>query len=384
MKRFLTKTATVFVLLLSGNVAHPQLSMQNGIASIVDPILLGTGRPEDYTTSTSVYPRALGERQPTESEKKLIVRLNALMDRTRAKALALIDGSDVVWTRYRDDYLKYEHFLSMSVAKSILSVATGIGICQDKLTLDTAAMTFVPELKDKDLGHARVKHLLTMTSGTWEGNRDSSIFSDEQRLYLMTGAMNLMDVLTTDKVSSSVKKFFSPKRKPGEIFAYRSTDPLVLSIMLERATGIPYGEFIEQEILLPAGIQHAAVSGRDSSGFPRADGVLRMKLMDWIRVALWIREQRDSDTCLGHYLQEATRKHLPTHPKSNYPPRLQSYGYFFGVDNKYAPDTYWAVGFGGQEIGWSTKSQKMLLSFANSDEHVVDLEKIYSEWLNDH
>jgi CubicO group peptidase (beta-lactamase class C family) len=357
--------------------------MQNGIASIQDPILLGDGRPEDYTTSTSINPRKLGKREPSATEGKLILRLNELMHQTRAKALALIDGSDVVWYGYRDDYLKYEHFVSMSVAKSILSVATGVAICQNKLTLDTKAMAFVSELKDKDLGQAQVKHLLTMTSGTWEGNPDSTIFSNEQRLYLMSGAMNHMDVLTTDKVSSGVQKFFSPKRKPGEFFAYRSTDPLVLGIMLERATGIPYGKFIEKEILLPAGIENTAVSGRDTSGFPRADGVLRMTLMDWIRVAIWIKEQRDSETCLGRYLKEATRKQVPTHVGSHYPQRLHGYGYLFGVENEFVPDTYWAIGFAGQEIAWSTRSQKMVMSFANSDEHVVELEKIYAEWLND-
>lgn len=383
MRNLNIKSLVVMGVMLTAQCALAQLTMKDGIASIEDPILLGDGRFEDYATEVAPVPRELLKRTPTQKEEKLIGKLEGLLKSTRAKAFAMVDGGKVVWTGYQDAYLMHERFVSMSVSKSILSVATGVAICKDKLSFDTKAVDLVPELKDKDLGQALIKHLLTMTSGTWEGNSDSSILSQEQRMLLMTGSMNLLQVLTTDLVSSGVQGFFSPKRKPGDVFAYRSTDPLLLAIMLERATGLPYGKFLADEILIPAGISQPAFSGRDMSGFPRADGVLRMKLDDWIRVAIWIKEQSTAETCLGSYLRDATQQKVANRVKSNYPQRLKGYGYFFGLDNEYAPDTYWAVGFAGQEIGWSRNSQKIVLGFANSDLHIKEFEKIYGEWLVD-
>lgn len=353
------------------------LTMKNGVASIEDPILLGTGRYEDYKTSTSTTPRYLKEREPSTTEQELISRLESLMDKTRVKTFAMVDGDEIVWTGYRGDYLKHAHLLSMSVSKSILSVATGISMCQKNLSFDTKVVELIPELSGTGLADAMVRHLLTMTSGTWRGYRDSSIMSQSQRMKFRGGLMNFMDLLKSKQVSSKVNSTI----KPGDVFAYRSTDPLVLGIMLDRANGVPYGEYIQNEILIPAGIEHPAFSGRDFSGYSRVDGVLRMKLMDWVRVAVWIKEQSEKDSCLGNYLQAATTKQRSNVKGSNYPQRLKGYGYLFGTHNEYAPDTYWAVGFGGQEIGWSKNSKKIVLSFSNSDEHVVEFEKIYSEWL---
>lgn len=383
MQSLIFKSLIAMGLALSVQCTYAQLTFKDGVASIEDPILLGDGRFEDYHTAVATVPRELQQRSPTETEKRLIGKLEERLRDSRARAFAMVDGGKLVWTGYQAPYLLHERFVSMSVAKSILSVATGMAICNEKLSFETKAVDLVPELNGKDLGQAQVKHLLTMTSGTWEGNPDSSIFSNEQRMLLMTGNINHLQVLTSDRVSTAVQSFFSPKRKPGDVFAYRGTDPLLLAIMLERATGMSYGKFIEQEILIPAGIGTSVILGRDFSEFPRADSVLRMRLDDWIRVAIWIKEQSTAATCLGNYLQDAIQTKVANRVKSNYPQRFKGYGYFFGTDSENAPGTYWAVGFAGQEIGWSKNSSKIVLSFANSDLHVTDFEKIYGEWLSE-
>jgi CubicO group peptidase (beta-lactamase class C family) len=93
-----------------------------------------------------------------------------------------------------------------------------------------------------------------MSSGTWEGNGDTTIWSPQQAAAIGTGAMNWVDLLATRKVSEAQTNLFGTKRKPGEEFGYGSTGPLVLGVMLNRSTGMTYAKWVEQQVLIPAGI----------------------------------------------------------------------------------------------------------------------------------
>lgn len=357
------------------------LYMQNGFSFIEDPILLGDGRAEDATVNAAATPSRLVARPPTPDEALLFAEVVALYPKSRAQAIALLDEGGIVLETYRDDYLRFTKLVSMSMSKSVLAVAVGAVLCEAKLTMDTKASDLIPRLRGTDLGDAAVRHLLTMTSGTWEGNFDSSIIDDRQRAELSAGKIGLLDVLVTEKVSSAVNPFFASKRLPGQVFSYRSTDPLVLAHMIERATGESYAGILQRTVLHPAGVADTVIVGRDYFGFPRADGVLRMVLKDWIRLALWIKAKQQTDDCLGKFIQEATTKRVDNRPRSNFPQSFKGYGYYFGVDSEWSPNTFWAVGFGGQRIGWSRSSQKIIVTFGNSDQHIEALERIYARWL---
>lgn len=378
MKRIIT----LAVFLFFHFYLSAQVILTNDVSSIEDPILLGDGRFEDYKTSVSKSPRVIENREASSQELMLIDKAQKLLNSSRIKNIVLIDGEKVVLKEFKEPYLKHERFLSMSISKSILSVATGITICKGNISLDTKSSDLIPELLGKDLGLAKLSHLLSMTSGTWEGNKDSSIYDQDQRLLLSTGNISHLQILTSPKVSSAEwSGLFKPKRKAGEVFSYRSTDPLVVALMLEKANAKSYGEFIESEILLPAGIESYAISGRDFFNNPRADSVLRMKLDDWIRLTIWINEQLHSESCIGSYLKEATSTQVANRIGSKFPQNFKSYGYFFGIENVLVKNSFWAVGLGGQRIGWSKNSNKMIISFSNSDENINQIEQLFTDWI---
>lgn len=376
-----------FIALIAFSIFHiylpAQVILKNGVSSLEDPILLGDGRFEDYKSSVSKPPRIIENRKPSEAELVLIEKARKLIKSSRIKTIALIDGDKLVWKGLTEPYLQHERFLSMSISKSILSIAAGITICKNNISLDTKSSDIIPELQGKDLGEAKLKHLLTMSSGTWEGNQDSSIYDQDQRLLLSTGNISHLQILTSNKVSTAEwNGLFSPKRQPGEVFAYRSTDPLVAALMLEKVNDKSYGEFIQDEILLPAGIESSAISGRDFFNNPRPDSVLRMKIDDWVRLTIWINEQIHSESCIGDYLKEATSSQVKNRIGSRFPQNFKSYGYFFGLENDLVKNSFWAVGLGGQRIGWSKNSNKMIISFSNSDQNIGELEQLFSDWIN--
>lgn len=64
-------------------------------------------------------------------------------------------------------------------------------------------------------------------------------------------------------------------------------------------------------------------------------------------------------------------------------PAFDGYGYFVWTGTRYAPGTFWAAGWGGQRIGWSTRpdNARILLTFGNSDRLMPELYRAASPWI---
>ncbi len=291
--------------------------------------------------------------------------------------MALVNGRDIVWINYKPPAKPDSLLLSMSIAKTITSAAVGKAICDGKLTFDTTAEEIVPELKGTDLGLATVRNLLMMTSGTWEGNPDTTIWTPEQRQQLVSGAISILDLLKSKKVSDAHSSLFSGKRKAGEAFAYRATDTLLLGVMINRATGQTFAEWVEQKILLPAGIESVAVIMQDHFKYALNAGSIRMTARDWIRFAVWMKESQQEKGCFGDYLKQATKKQISNNMATQ---NWSGYGYFIWTENVQLRDSYWARGYGGQRIAWNQSNSRMLVVFSNVQNIDSDLSMLYRKW----
>ena len=116
-----------------------------------------------------------------------------------------------------------------------------------------------------------------------------------------------------------------------------------------------------------------------------ADCTLKMALSDWVRLAIYIQEQRDQPTCFGQYIRDLGRTQIaiPKIPGVN--GYFSGYGFLTWTDNDMVPSTAWAVGAYGQRIGWSIKERntKVFLSFGDGSD--PDMNKIYplaNRWIN--
>ena len=72
-------------------------------------------------------------------------------------------------------------------------------------------------------------------------------------LYPVLGLLNLAELIATDRISKAARGAFS-EYQPGEVFAYKSTDPMTLGLMVSRATGMPLSQWIQEQVLNPRGI----------------------------------------------------------------------------------------------------------------------------------
>ena len=379
MKGFLPSVLVFAFTALRLAGAQAQLPTTNGYAMAPDDWLVSNGQKWHYWTRTAQPPSTLVRREPSRDESSVVEDARRLFGKGPARAMALVNGNEIVWTAFREPASEKTRLFSFSMGKTVNAMAVGKAICQGKLAMDTVAADLVPELKGKDLGAATVRDLLRMSSGTWEGNPDSTIYSPEQWAAVLAGTMSYLDILVTPKVSSAPTGLFVGKRKPGEVFAYRGTDPFLLGIMISRSTGTAYAKWVEQEVLLPAGIATPGVIGQDHFGYGHAEGNVRLVLDDWIRFAAWVKDNEEAQGCFGDFVRAASRTQIANSSKA-FGKLFDGYGYLIWTENVRARDSYWARGHGGQCIGWNHKNRRILVAFSNNESYMDDLSMLYRDW----
>ena len=123
-----------------------------------------------------------------------------------------------------------------SMCKTITGLCIGILVGEGRLDIDTPAYRLVgdglPALLSRRTKSITVRHLLSMSSGVF---------------------FNEIGAVTEE---NWVRAFFdsSVSFVPGTKFAYNSMNSYILSVIVERITGVPLAAFAEERIFRPLGI----------------------------------------------------------------------------------------------------------------------------------
>mgnify|MGYP003346312793 CR=1 FL=1 len=351
-----------------------------------DEWLLSTGQPWHYRTTASGNGAPIGQRPPTPSETRVVMDAKGLVEAYGIKVIALLEGGDVVDIVARPNVGLNTLLLSASMGKTVTAVAVGKAICEGRLQLDTRADAVVPLLRGRDLGAATLRQLMQMSSGVTEPPpRDATgITRDEVERYVQ-GTESLEALVASPRVSTA-QGIGGKKYRPGERFSYKSIDPFTVAEMLQYAAQMPAARWVDRKLLADIPIGNQAILGTNQRGdFVGAEGGIRMSLQDWIRFAAYVQRQRILDGCFGAYLKEMSRTQIKIPMIDGINGYFAGYGFFTWTDNTLAKNTFWAVGYGGQRIGWSTNPavRRMFLMFSNSaDKDMNAIYPVADRWIN--
>jgi len=371
------------VLCLVATIASAQMPESvGGVRYLPDEVLLAKrGLPWAYAIKSSQTPMTLRTRSPLPAEQKVIERARWLLNNRQAKAIALMDGPTVVYAEYKFPASDNSLFYGASITKTVTAMAIGQAICAGKLKMQDRAGELVAELANLAVAKATVKDLLRMASGAAKAANASDPFSgniltDRNKREWTAGQIDLAKLVSEDRVARAERGVFG-QLEPGEVFAYKNTDPLILGLMLNRATGMSYANWVQQTIFDPMGATGPGWIGQDPKKQALADAGIHLQMQDWIRFAWWVLQASQSADCLGSYVREASRRQIRTGYKIH-----AGYGYLTWTDISSAPETYWAAGYGGQRIGWSYEGKRMIVAFSNASDWMEDLYLLYREWRN--
>jgi CubicO group peptidase (beta-lactamase class C family) len=170
------------------------------------------------------------------------------------QGFVVLDGDKIVKEWYASGFSKDSTFQSWSMAKSFTSDAIGVAVGEGKIrSLDDKVTDYVPELAGSGYGDVTLHNLLRMASGVqWNET------IDDIPLHL---SVSLGLSSTLQFAGTRVRGW-----EPGTKFNYASMDTAVLALVLQRATGVPYYQYLQEKIWGPAGMASGAFVGNDHHG----------------------------------------------------------------------------------------------------------------------
>ncbi len=202
--------------------------------------------------------------------------LDTLLASTGTTAFLVIKDDTILYEEYFNGYTDNSIITSFSVAKSITSLLIGMAIDDGYIgSLNDPVTQYIPELLQVDPNYQNItlEHLLSMKSGI--AFKDTDIpWHDKSRAYYHP---HLRDVVTQLPLAEA----------PGGEFVYNTFNPIILGIVLERATGQTVAQYTEARLWQCLGMAYDASWSIDSEedGMAKMESGLNARAIDFAKIA---------------------------------------------------------------------------------------------------
>jgi CubicO group peptidase (beta-lactamase class C family) len=250
--------------------------------------------------------------------------LEEYLDASGTTAFLVIHDDRLLYERYFDGYDESSIHTSFSMAKSFAAALVGIAIDEGHINSVNEPITnYIPELLEKDerFESITIRHLLTMSSGIkYEegGDLPWSEEADDTKTYYATDLRKL--ALENSRIEG----------EPGEYFEYNNYNPLLIGMILERATGMSVSRYLQQKLWKPMGMEADGSWSLDSTenGFEKMESGVNARARDFARFGMLFAEEGNWEgrqLISRGWVEESTRADTSTDPS-------QDYQYFWWVN----------------------------------------------------
>jgi len=246
------------------------------------------------------------------------------VDQHRIHNILILKNSKLVFEEYFEGYalnmnvpsfdgalMQYDkntdHFMA-SVSKSVTSVIFGIAVKDGYITdLDNKVIDYFPQFTDVltgDKANITIRHLLTMTCGL-AFDESSYLYGDPRN--------ELTQVIAMDDPLNFI--FSKPLlTSPGTQFHYSSACGIVLSAILEEATGMSFLDYANENLFDPLQSEGGSWSAMHSGLF-LASGGLYFKARELSKIGLlFLNEGQWEGTQIitEDWIQSSQEEHIST------------------------------------------------------------------------
>ncbi len=292
---------------------------------------------------------------------------------SQTTSFIVIKDDAILYEGYFNGYSRDSIVTSFSVAKSFTSALVGIAIDEGYIGgVNDLMVEYLPELKGKGFDELTIRHLLNMSSGIrFVPDDEVSLvgeltqFSDGKLAYYYPDMRSLALQVKSDG------------ERPGTRFNYNKYHPLLLGMILERTTGRPVAEYLQEKIWKPLGMEYPASWSLDSeaSGFEKMESGINARAIDFAKFGRLFLNNGDWNG--EQIISEAwVRESTSPDPNDNRPWRSYAYwkeanGYYkymwWGMLRPDGSYDFAAQGHLGQWIYVSPREKVVIVRFGMDD-----------------
>jgi len=260
-----------------------------------------------------------GAEARVEAQFEQILAVNdfeTFLEETETQAFIVIQDDAILYEKYLNGAQRDTLMTSFSVAKSYASALIGIAIEEGYInSVDDPITDYLPELAERDPGYEAItiRHLLLMASG---------LAYQELR----PGVFNSDDLITThyDDQRQAALEFTNIQDPPGGYFSYNKYHPQLLGLILERSTGVPVADYLQEKIWDPLGMEFPGSWSIDSEarGFEKMETGVNARAIDYAKFGRlyleggrWLGEQVIPE----NWIEESTQVDQSNHTAAFYP-----------------------------------------------------------------
>jgi len=208
----------------------------------------------------------------------------AIGPKTETQGVLIVQNDSIVYEKCTGDITPDKIAGVFSVTKSVTSLLCGIAVDEGAIkSVDDAVTEYLPELKKGDPMWQKltIRHLLDMQSGLdFDDTYSLSLKQKDLR------RLNAMAKLNYGRnIPAQVRKL-KFRCEPGTEYRYESMTTEILGLVIERATGRRFADYLEEKVWTPLGMESSAYLSYDSKKHhtPHAFGGLAVTMLDLAKI----------------------------------------------------------------------------------------------------
>jgi CubicO group peptidase (beta-lactamase class C family) len=285
-----------------------------------------TNKPIEWPNATSY------------NKKPIPAKLETTLKQYGSIAFLVIKNDSVKYEYYWDGYNDSSMTNSFSMAKSFISVLTGIALKEGKIkSLDQKVGDYIPEYKEGNRSKLTIRHLLTMSAAlSWEESYMNPLGPTTEAYY----GDDLNGLILKQEVVE----------EPGKKFNYQSGVTQLLTMVLEKATSMKVSDYASQKLWQPLNAMYDAQWSLDKKdGMEKSYCCFYSNARDFARIgSLYLHKGNWKGTQIvdtNYVLESVTPYPLDNNGKPN-----AIYGYQWWVGNYSGKKVFYCRGILGQYI----------------------------------
>ena len=208
----------------------------------------------------------------SEGKEQRIGSLDEFLESTDSTAFIVIQDDEILYEKYFNGYERDSINTSFSVAKSFGSALVGIAVDEGHIkSIDEPITNYIPELEGEGFESITIRHLISMSSGL-KYYENGTPWGDDAKTYYYP---DLRKLALTVEIEES----------PGLHFHYDNYHPLLVGMILERATGQSVAHYLQDKIWKPLGMEFPASWSLDSekTGFEKMESGINARSIDFAK-----------------------------------------------------------------------------------------------------